>query len=340
MFKKLGMSKKAETKINALVLIVLLIIGAPTLLFFGFWVANELGFNPFQQITPSEEGGEGWWTPPTEGDLKVNRKLAIALVDKFSGSKATSWTVKVYGLDGKTLIETGTSDGTSGVYTTTNYFDSGDKLVIEASSGNNKIRVKLLVPKMAQADVDAVTDNPFAINTFTIPGADVAISVRDSAGTSYSDGGSLNKTTFGNTGTLTVMLNLPTDNEGYISSYDEIDALNWYCILYAKLYNTNYEYVSLSGWTVQYSKGTATWHAHRMQDTDVTRYKVGNEYIYDGSSSFTFSIDLTGYSGAVADIEFYVQGYSDWSYHDAKGSFGPDSYAIITSSPFTLNLVE
>jgi len=178
-----------------------------------------------------------------------------------------------------------------------------------------------------------------------VPNGDVAISLRDSAGPTYSDTGSLNKTTFGNTGSLTVQLNAPTDGEGYISSYDEIDGLNWNVVLYAKLYNTNYEYVSLTGWEKQYPKGTSEYFAEPLADKSITRYKVGNTYfkddsgfVWDGSSSFTFNIDVTGYSGDVADIVFYLYAYTDEDYHDLRGSFGPDSYAL--ASTFTLNLVD
>lgn len=331
------MSQKASVKVPVVLLIVLLL--AVPIIGVSWWLASEVGLNPF------EKKDELGWGEVAVGDQIVTRKLEMSLVNKFSTTNGSGWRVLIYGEDGKTLQEPALTADASGVAKSTRSYESGTKLILECNITNSRIRHRIIVPKMGQADVDAIATNPFDLDIFTIPNGDIVIAVRNSTGPSYSTGGNLSKATFGNTGSLTVMMNAPTDGEGYISSYDEIDGLNWNVVLYAKLWNTSYEYVSVSGWDVQYPKGPAEWFAEKLPDKAITRYKVGNEYykdetgfVWDGASSFTFNLDITGYTGNYAEIVFYLYAYTDYDYHRARGSFGPDNYAL--ASTFTLNLVQ
>jgi hypothetical protein len=274
------------------------------------------------------------------GMVDVNRPIKISVKNAFTKAAGTSLGIVVYDSTGKNQVDAGTTDGTTGEVTL-DPFSSGTELVIEISHTNAPVRYRVTVPQMHPADVDVLSTNEINLESFTVPGADVTVAVTPaSTGTALADGGDWNKTVSGNTDTLTIAWTLPTDNEGFISSYDEVDGLNWNAVLYCKLYSTNYELVSLSGWDGSYAKGTATWYWKLIQDTAVTKYKVGNSYVYSGAGSFTHTIDATGYSGDAADLEYYMYVDTDPAYHETKGSFGPDAYAIFTSSPFTVDLVD
>lgn len=265
---------------------------------------------------------------PTPGAQDVNRKLAVSTIDTYNGA-AGSGTVKFFAADGKTLLETITI--ASGVATTGDYYKSGTVLVLEYNDASNSlVRKKITVPQMLPADIEAVTNNPITLKTFTNCAALTASSVSDTGVTitDASTTAAFNVTNEGTTGSISFTWYVPTDNTGFLSSYDEIDGLNWYAVIYAKLSGTNYEYVSLSGWEGQYTKGTAVWYYKVLEPTSITKYKVGNSYIYSGSATFTWNVDASGYSGDAATAALWMYIYSDAAYHNAKGSFGPDSFQI------------
>jgi len=267
--------------------------------------------------------------------LDVNRKVEITFVDKFGHALPAGASCYVYKADGKTLSEgAALTVSSTGVATTGKYYESGTVLVIEyenTTTTTERLRKHITVPQMKPADIEAVTVNPITIDIFTSASAitatcqtDAGTSVQDANTTTYS----CNKTVEGNTGSITFNWYVPTDNTGQLTSYDEIDGLNWYVVLYGKLSGTNYEYVDLTGWDGQYTKGTSVWYYKVLDPTAVTKYKVGNTYIYNGAGGFTFSFDLSGYSGDAANCALWMKAYSDPGYHDVHGSFGPDNYQI------------
>jgi len=274
--------------------------------------------------------GMGGVTPPptATGAQDVNRKLAVSLIDTYSGAQG-SGTVKFFASDGKTLLETITI--ASGVATTGDYYKSGTVLVLEYNDASNSlVRKKITVPQMLPADIEAVTNNPITLKVFTNCAALTASCVSDTGVTitDASTSASFNVTNEGTTGSISFTWYVPTDNTGFLSSFDEIDNLNWYAVIYAKLSGTNYEYVSLDGWDGQYTKGTAVWYYKVLEPTQITKYKVGNSYIYSGSGTFTWNVDASGYSDDAATAALWMYIYSDPAYHNAKGSFGPDSFQI------------
>jgi len=265
--------------------------------------------------------------PPTGGAQDVNRKLAISTIDSFSGA-AGSGTIKLYASDGKTLLESITIS--SGVGTSIDYYKSGTQLVLEYNDASQSlVRKKFTVPQMFPADIEAVTNNPMTLKVFSNCAALTATCQTD-LGTAITDGGSagFNVTVEGTTGSITFTWFVPTDNTGFLTSFDELDSLNWYAVLYCKLSGTNYEYVSFSGWDGQYTKGTAVWYYKVLAPTEVTKYKVGNTYIYSGTSSIVWNVEAGSYTGDAAVAALWMYIYTDPAYHDVKGSYGPDAYQI------------
>lgn len=340
--KKPLKNKKAAVEISAAVIAVMLI--SATLVSLGFLLYGD---DIKDAISGTPAGGTIDWGAGEPGEVdasgmvSVNRPIKFVLINEFTKAAGASFTCTLYDSSGINVLEPAGTSGTDGNYTTLGYYPSGTNLVLGAVSGENDIRHKVTVPKMTAADVDAITTNMILVSTFTVPGADVTSSATPaSTGTALADGGDWNKTVSGNTDTITFNWNLPTDDEGFISSYDEINGMNWNAVLYCKLYGTNYELASLSGWDGQYSKGTAVWYYHVLDDVEVQKDKQGNAYVSNGAGSFSFTLDATGYSGDAADLEISMYVKTDQNYHNLKGSFGPDSYAIQTSDPFTIDLID
>jgi len=283
--------------------------------------------------SPAPTTGEQQITPE---QVSVNKQLQIAVIDTWAGG-ASSGTIYVYDSDGKTQLEYGSLS--SGKYTTSLTYQSGRTLWLKIVNGNSKLWKQITVPYMSPADAESLTYNPVEIKFFTI--CTLTDTFQDSFGNSYSDGGSWNKTSGGNPGASIVSATyswyVSNDNTGYLSSYDPINDINWKAVLYVKVFGTGYENVILKGFDGAIEKGTAMWYWKVLDDTELTKYKVGNSYVYDGAGSLTFTVDLTGYSGDSADMQIYLYVYSDPEYFQTYGSFGPDAVQLAEQ---TINLVD
>ncbi|RLF14878.1 MAG: hypothetical protein DRN06_06455, partial [Thermoprotei archaeon] len=165
--------------------------------------------------------------------------------------------------------------------------------------------------------------------------------VVDGDGNTYSNNGNINKTSGGTPGKsqikLTVTAYQGTDNKGFRESYDPIYQMHYKAMLVVSVSGTNYEYVSITGFPFGGEKGSAYYFGAYLDPDKLTSWKVGNEYKLPGAASFTFNIDLTGYSGDAADLVIKLVIYTDWDYYWAKGSFGPEAVTVAT---ITLNLVD
>lgn len=271
------------------------------------------------------------------GKKSVNRVIQFYVPDIWGGAAVQSATVKVY--DGITLKEsltTSSTAGSEGKVTTGQTYTSGDVLNIMVLKSNSKQWYEVTVPEMTEVDASAVTFNQITLDFFDID-TSVTLKIQDGLGNSYSTTDALNFSALGvNQVTLTISGFVSADGKGYTSSYDPLNGINWYGISYGKLSGTGYELMSLTGWQTSYPKGTSIYGARRIADLDLVKYKSGNDYIHDGTFSYTLTLTKGGYTGSGADIVFYLYGYSDTNYHESYGSFGPD--AVSMASAFTLNI--
>jgi hypothetical protein len=283
----------------------------------------------------NQPGGGNELPPTSDQYVSVTRPLKFALTDKYAGSGVASATIMIY--DGDTKLESVTTDS-DGTKASGQSYTSGKQLRIYVNKSNSKAWYSITVPKMLSADVDAMTSNPVKLDFFTLD-TSVTLKVAQSNGTSYSTGGSYNWTQSGvTTETLTVTGYISADGKGFISSHDPINDIDWNVVLYGKLYNTNYELLTLTGWDRSYERGSALWGSAKIPDTGVTKYKVGETYVYSGTFGKTLTLKKGSYTGDAADLVLYLYAYSDGSYHKDYGSFGPDAVAM--ASAFTLNLVD
>jgi len=259
---------------------------------------------------------------PTEGDITVNRKIAFSTPDKYGGSAVSTGTLTIYSESG-VLLES--LDISSSKVTTDNY-RSGTKLFARLINSNAKKWWAITVPKMGEADVDSQTNNSVKLEFFAI--GSYTAKVTDQAGNQMADAGDYNHTATGDVATLTVSFWVGSDNTGIMDSIpkDPLNDLNWYCVLYLKCFGTNYEYIDITGFDMSWSRGTANWYAVRLTDTELTKWKVGQDYVYDGTSSFTHGADFTSYTGDAADLQYYLEFYSDPDYMMDHGNAGPNHY--------------
>lgn len=259
---------------------------------------------------------------PTEGDIPVNRKISFSTPDLYGGSAVSTGTLTIYTESG-VLLE---SLDISSTKITTDPYKSGTKLYCRLLNTNAKKWWAITVPKMGAADVDSQTNNPvklefFAIGTYTTKAT-------DQAGNQISDAGSYNHTLTGAQATFSVSFWVASDNTGIMDSLpkDPLNDVNWHCILYLKTFGANYEFIDVTGFDYSWSRGAANWYAVRLTDTDLTKWKIGQEYEYDGTCSFTHGADFTSYTGDAADLQYYLEFYSEAQYMMDHGNAGPDHY--------------
>ena len=170
-------------------------------------------------VTLNTEGGGDI----TSSEVAVNRKINFVCVDKYGGTAVTSATLKVY--KENQLMESITTDGTTGIGTTGNSFESGTVLDVLLTKSNDKRWYKVTVPKMSKNDIEALTNNPINLEFFSLD-TSATLKVVDSLGNAYSSNDNLNFTTLGVTQvTISVSGYISADNKGYIASYDPLNGI-------------------------------------------------------------------------------------------------------------------
>ena len=318
----------------------LIAIGLIACIMFG--IITIPGWESDGPILPGPGPSDG--TTPAGTDLViVSKPLKFIFKHKYGGAAATGTGGYLYESDGVTLLEGASNSISSGTWTTSNGYASNSQLVLKYvydTSNDDILWVDLIVPKMQPADAESLTINAITIDMFGLPTlTDNAKS--STASTAIGDAGNWNKTTGANPGadvaTCTYEWYVAADNTGYIASHDPQYPLDLKAVLWVKVFGTNYELVILSGFDGAYEKGSSMYYYKVLDPTEITRYKVGNNYVYDGAGKFTWTVDLTGYSGDAADMQIYLEVYSDPEYHKTYGSYGP--YAVELAEQ-TINLID
>lgn len=259
----------------------------------------------------------------SEGDVSVNRKIDFNTHDLYGGSAISTGSLYIYDEAGS-LLETLTLSSSK---VTSDSYRTGTELIAQYINSNAKKTIAVTVPGMSQADVDSQTNNPVKLNLFAI--GSYTTKATDQAGTQISDAGDYNHTASGDAATLSIGFWVSSDNTGVMDSgsvKDPVDDLYWHCVLYLKVFGTNYEYIDVTGFDYSWSRGSANWYAVELDATELTKWKVGQEYVYDGACSFTHSADFTSYTGDAADLQYYLEFYSDPNYMIDHGNAGPDHY--------------
>jgi hypothetical protein len=273
----------------------------------------------------------------TDGTDPVTRKLQLSVNDFFAGTKLTSKTVYVY--LGKTLKDTLTTDGTTGLAITSKPWASGTNLNLYYVDGNSKYWDPLEVPEMGYTDAMSSTYNEVSMEPFTI-GTYSSDSLTQ-GGSALADTNDYNKTLSGNTPTFVYSLsNTGADNTGLIESYDPINEIDLGAWVIVKLTGTDATKVVLrSGFTHSYTVGTDVYGWIHVNPNLLSKWTEGSAYKagYEGIQSVSWSIDTTGYSADTADMQVYFEMYANPTYAQTHGgSFGP---AAVELAEQTINII-
>jgi hypothetical protein len=256
------------------------------------------------------------------GLVDVQKKIEFSLINEYAGSPLTSKTLYVYDSDGSTLLETLTTDGTTGIATTNTKYDSGKVVYVKYVNSNDKQWFEIVVPQMQEGEIQTATTNPvqlksFAIGTYT--------DLLYNGATAINDAGNYNQTATGSTSptfSYTVS-NTGSDNTGMKASYDPIYLQDWSVVMYVTFSGTNYETITINGFSQDWTMGTTHYVATTLDPYALTKYKVGNTYKSTGNSGFTFSLDLSGYTGDGVTMQIEVKAYASSAYAQAHGgNFG------------------
>ena len=253
----------------------------------------------------------------------MERKIQFSTPDFYGGSQVSTGTLSLY--DERGVLQEALDISSSKV--TSDPYPSGTQLYAQLINTNAKKTWAVTVPYMNPTDVDSQTNNPIKLNFFAI--GSYTVKATDQAGNQIADGGDYNHTLTGDAATLSVGFWVASDNTGVMDSgsvRDPVDDILWNCVLYLKVFGTNYEYIDVTGFDHSWSRGTANWYATVLSDTELTKWKIGQKYEYDGATSFTHSADFTSYTGDAADLQYYLEFYSEPQYMIDHGNAGPDHY--------------
>jgi hypothetical protein len=282
--------------------------------------------------------------PPPPTTVSVNKKISWGVIDDYAGGGIANVYLYVYDVQLHKYEGEGSAykTGTDGTLSSGLTYQSGTHLKVKAVTGNSKAWFDVTVPMMSTEDAHSATTNPITLRFFSVIGTTTAPTLTLlHQGTSISDAGSYNKTTSGNTRTFTFSVICNVDNTGYKESADPLNNINWYAVVYLKSSGAGYEDISLTGFDGGYEKGTSMYYYKTISANGVngiTRYKVGNDYVWSGQWGFSFQGDFTGYSGDAADWDIVVYVYSDPAYYQAKSSYGPDS--VLLASNFDVDIID
>ncbi|MFA5365906.1 MAG: hypothetical protein WC325_12055 [Candidatus Bathyarchaeia archaeon] len=312
-----------------------LAIGLALILLFSFvayqagWLGDIFGSgaNP---IIP-DNGGSGQVANPTD-QVSVNKPLKIVGVDELAGGAldGTTSAITIYDSDGKTVLETGTFS--SGTLTTGVSYQSGKVLWIKYyydTTIDSYMFWQYTVPKMTQADAESLTTNQITLKTREA-GA-YTDSLQTSTGTTITDGLDFNTTGSANdTGTMTYTFFTTTDNTGYPQFKDPIYNLDMKAVLWAEISGTGYSSISLTGFDGSFEQGSTMKYYKYIPVNDIAKYKVGNDYVYNGAGSHSFGWNAAGFSNSTTSyptLQLTLKIYSNDAYMRQMGDYGPYDFS-------------
>ena len=317
------MIKLSNGMILAIALIAIVAIGSGIIVIQTPW---------FETPSPAPSPG-----PTPGGSVDVTKPLKIVGVDELAGGNldGTTSAIKIYDSDGKTLLET--LSFSSGSCTSSASYSSGKTLWIlyyYDTTIDAYHYWQITVPQMSPADAQSLTSNTVTVKTREA-GA-YTDSLITSSGLTITDATYLNTTGSSNgTGTMTYTFYTTSDNTGYSSFHDPIYNIDLKMIVWATISGTGYSSISLTGFDGAFEKGSTMYYYKVISDNDISKYKVGNDYIYPGSGSISFAWNAVGFSNSTTSVPtlyLYLKIYSNANYMQQFGSYGP--YAFTGSSAY------
>lgn len=301
-------------------------------------IAWYAGFIVIPGFTPPAGNIGGGGGGAVTGTQTVNKPIKFSVLDTFGSGAIDSDAGGLVVYDSSMAALESLNTDANGQATTSDSYPSGTILHVLFAHDSSRQWFTVNVPKMSAADADSLTTTPVKLSTYVYTAPTMTITT--SAGTVIADAGNYNKTVSGSTAVLTATWFEGTDGRGYISSFDPVYGVQNDAVLVMKLSNTNYETVSVTGFDGQVDKGAATYWYKVLDDTTLTKWKIGNEYRYPGTGGYSFTVGLSGYSGDATDMDFYIYFNADPAYFITHGNWGPNALSVIAGAPYTVNLLD
>lgn len=263
--------------------------------------------------------------------VDVNKQLKITAVDKWNSTNSVSGSIYLYAEDGVTQIEPSQSLSSSQI-TTKNTYVSGTVLWLKHYY-DTTVDVyhfeKFTVPQMRESDIPSETSNPITIYTFDPPQSALTDTFKSNEVTSITDAYKYNITSANASTTMTYSWTLAHDGEGYLTSHDPVYNIDIQSIVWVKVSGTEYEKIILTGFDGALERGSAMYYYKFVKDTDLCRYKVGNNYVHPGAGGITFSFDGSGLSSSCAvTMQIDLRIYSSNVYFQTYTNEGPYDFSI------------
>lgn len=229
--------------------------------------------------------------------VDVNKKLQFSVSDAWSGGVAAH-TLAIY--DNTKALRESLTTAVTGIIATAQNYPSGETIYVEFDNTNDHVFYTITVPQMNSHDADANTYNDinlvsYAIGTYTV---DQLMML----GLSVGDGEKINAT--GNATTTPTfsytLTNTGADNTGLLESYDPIFGQAWEVWVTGVISGDNASLVILNGVDYQWTVGTSTYFADKIDASQLCKVKVGSSYLPGqvGTSSVSFSMDLTAFTAS------------------------------------------
>lgn len=283
------------------------------------------------QLSGVPSGGQEEGTPGGEL-VAVNKPIKFALVDPLAGSAIGGASIAIYDED-KVLLESLTTDSTSGTVTTAMPYPSDSVINVKISKSGYVTRwCEIVVPKMNPVDAESLTSNFVSLQTVNL--GTFTIKATDQLGNLYESGNTLNFTSLGASSvTLNFMITNTEDNSGYIESYDCLNDINLQAVLLGSTAGSD---VTVMGAGSTVVRGTTTYWVSTINDGDMVKQVIGNDYVQSGIATKSITIGKGALnSGETQDITFALYVYFDPAYFAQNGIGGPDAL-LLTSFTITL----
>jgi hypothetical protein len=313
--------KAVSNAVWAFAIVVLLIVSA-------FAFVEMFGM---PNLTGGNANNNQWNPTPTKapvaGMVNVDKPLKMNFANIYGGGALTGTTsaIQVYQQDGVTASGSALTIAASTTTSALSY-SSGTHLVIAYHySTTDYMFWSIIVPQMNQADAQSLTTNAIDLQGFNVP--TLTDTLTHSNGTSISDGQQMNVTA-APTGSLTYAWFVSATNTGFLTSHDATYNTDNKAVVWCTVSGTGYTSVTLSGFDGKITRGTTDYYYKVIDPTSISMYKVGNNAVLPGTGSFNFGYTAIGYTGTGTTIQLYLDIYSDPSYMQNYGSYGPYSSTL------------
>lgn len=309
---KKRMEKPLRLKTSEVLILVAVVALGGALL--GFWTIPGLN------ITPLNTGGGG------VGGNDLTNTLDFVLIDKYAGTAQNSMTIKVY--RGQILQESCTT-ASDGTIETVNQYKSGELIKLLLDEGSNEIWIDVVVPNHDPNKVQASDPTPVHLEGSDHP--TVTDLVHDESASAIADAGKLNYTAKGSSELITYTTFVSADNSGLLAStYDPLDGYTPQVVLYVTCSDTT---VSVdAGMQGSFMKGASIVYYKVVDVSEVSKWKVGNNYIFDGTASFAFNLNLASCTGTSATVQIDLYEADDPAYYASHYTHAPYATVLCEST--------